>query len=70
MLVRAETPSTLCDQVILADQATDTRPSSYPVPRKVARMAGLPVPGWSLLARLARAVPIRWNRLGTCRPNT
>jgi hypothetical protein len=33
-----KTPSTLCDQVILADQATDARPSSYAVPRKIGRL--------------------------------
>jgi hypothetical protein len=33
-----KTSSTLCDQVILVDQATDARPSSYAVPRKIGRL--------------------------------
>jgi hypothetical protein len=35
LLCVPKTPSTLCDQVILVDQATDVRPSSYAVPRKI-----------------------------------
>ncbi len=33
-----KTPTTLCDQVRLVDQATDARPSSYAVPRKIGRL--------------------------------
>jgi hypothetical protein len=33
-----KTLSTSCDQVILVDQATDARPSSDVVPRKIGRL--------------------------------